>query len=540
MYVQKPLSPEESWLFLCLLLIVSTLWRLNPPGIHVDTCAISLLNSTLGSGMSRRTPSSKPVLIPPPSHLALLSTLAVHPLHTTRAENARLREVSSVALSYLRRLLSVSGPVNAGFRTAFQFHSSPRRGRRPGLANAGSDSDASDGDGEHGARDRPRGRMANQSSIWSRGQDLWMTVGWAFNTSALHPDRWRYWKVWLHFMLDVLDADWAERERQDEVAHETNGGEGDAPTASRRESMIAMYMGLQDGAGQAAHKRIIKALLADGSPLSSSSFPAVFEKELRGPRRTSKKRKRDQVLDLENDKYGDYLDDDSISSGVSEPPTPPKPRGQRRKSTLLGTSESGPAESVGLRLRFFQLISAATCALGKEMEVCRLYEELALGIKGLRLDMFALHVTQKENPLPAEAHVSIIRDLFHLLLPPRYKDPRKVDPGGHAEARLTMRMLEDCYVSWPANTVALEDNAKLSLLVESAIQLLWLNDAIDYTESFGAACETGIQSREAKARKRRTGKIRAESDDVVAQEILHSSGQRIRVLLDELKSTTPL
>src|SRR5699024_5024712 len=93
-----------------------------------------------------------------------------------------------------------------------------RWGRRPGYAgDNASDSDMSDGEGRD--HDRLRGRMANEGSVWCRGQDFWSTVGWAFNTATLHPHRWRYWRVWLEYMIDVLEADWTERERLDREAH---------------------------------------------------------------------------------------------------------------------------------------------------------------------------------------------------------------------------------------------------------------------------------------------------------------------------------
>ncbi|QPH01824.1 hypothetical protein C2857_006027 [Epichloe festucae Fl1] len=504
------------------------------------TCAIHLLNSTLGSGMSRRTPPTKPALIPPPSHLALLNTLIVHPAHTTRAETSELREVSALALDYLRNLLAVVGPVNAGFRTAFQFHHLPRWSRRSGYTSAGSDSDMSDGDSGHD-HDRVKGKMANQSSVWARGQDLWSTVGWAFNTSSLYPHRWRYWKVWLEFMLDVLEMDWAERERQDEAAsasasasaYESKGREEgeDKPFSARKESMIAMYM-WQGTYGQMAPKRIIKSLFADGSSLSSSSFPEVFEKEPRGPKKTSKKRKRDYVLDLENDRFGDYYDDDSISS---EPPTPQKPRAGHNRETF-GSSQPGLVESVDLRLRFFKLLSAATHALGKRSDLNRLYQDFALCIKNLCLELFTLFVTQRENPLLPEVHVTIIRELFDCLLPNNHEDPRKVDPQADAVGCLTTAMLEHCYVCLPANTVALEDNAKLGVVVENAIQLLWLSDMLEYSDSFEAACEKGIRARETKAKKRRTGKGCADSGgDALAEDMLAGSGERIRVLMNALR-----
>ncbi|PNY24111.1 Uncharacterized protein TCAP_05948 [Tolypocladium capitatum] len=498
------------------------------------TCAINLLNSTLGAGLSRRTPTGKAVPVPPPSQLALLNTLIVHPLHTTRADEPEHLDVSGLALGYLRNLLAIVGPVNADLRAAFRFCSVSRWGRRPGHAGHGSDSDMSDGEADR-HHDRLRGRMANEASVWSRGQDLWTTVGWAFNTATLHPHRWRYWRVWLEYMLDVLEADWAERERLDGEAHEAHGKTGDEPLASRRQSMILMYLDQPENR-QPGFKRILKALFADGGGLSSSSFSEVFEKEPRGPRKGSKKRKREQTLDLDNDKFGDYFDDASTSSGISEPPTPQKPRDARREASF-GCSNPGLAESVALRLRFFRLLSEATFVLRKRSELNQLYRDFAAAIKVLPLHMFSLLVTQRENPLLPETHVTLTKELLHLLLPSNYKDPRKADPEGEAMGSLTMPMLEHCYVASPANTVGIEDNAKLSLVVENAIQLLWSCDMVVYTESFAEAVERGIKAREAKAKKKRTGRARADAGDTLAQDVLASSGKRMRVLVQALEAS---
>ncbi|KAJ6446418.1 major facilitator superfamily transporter [Purpureocillium lavendulum] len=502
------------------------------------TCAINLFNSSLGSGVSRRDVSQqsrKGVAVPPPSHIALLNTLIVHPMNTTRAEKPDHLDMPALALDYLRSLLAVVGPVNAGFRAAFQFRPQPRWGRRSGYASNGSDSDMSDGEGRD--HDRLRGRMANEASVWCRGQDFWSTVGWAFNTATLYPHRWRYWKVWLEYMVDVLWADWEERERIDHEAHHAKGepDADDAPLASRRQSIIVMYMDQQEGR-QSGFKRIIKALLADGGSLSTSSFTEVFEKEHRGAKKASRKRKREQVLDLENDKFGDYFDDDSISSGVSEPPTPQKPR-DGRKEVSFGCSHPGLAESVVLRLRLFKLVSAAVHAVRKNHELNLLYEEFAAAVQVLPPQMFALLVTQRTNPLLDISHVTLAKELFDRLLPPSYTKPWKVDPDEDAAGRLTMPMLERCYVTLPAQTVGLEDNAKLSLVVENAILLMWKCDMLEYTDAFSAAVDKGIKAREAKAKKKRTGRMKTDSGDAAAQEMLSGSAERIRVLMQVLEAS---
>ncbi|UKZ80668.1 hypothetical protein TrVFT333_008431 [Trichoderma virens FT-333] len=462
------------------------------------TCAINLLNSILGSGISRKSPSSKPVSIPPPSHLALLSTITVYPLHTTRVDKPEHLDVPSLALGYLRNVLTVVGPLHADFRSAFQFRSTPRWKSRAGHTGHGSDSEMSDDDSE-GRHDLLRGKIANEGSVWTKGQDFWSTVGWAFHCCTLLPHRWRYWKAWLEFMLDVLDADWDERERRDKEDHETNAQVGDEPTMWRAESMIIMYMDQKDGR-HSGPKAIMKALFAYNGSVSSSSFQAIFDKEHKGPRRRVKKRKRDAVLDLANDQFGDYFDeDDSISSGVSEPGTP---KNSAQKLAVQG-----------------------------------LARDFAAGIKVLPLDIFALLVSQRSNPLLPETHVTLLKEFFHLLLPSSYKDPRKVDEEGDITGSLTMPMLEQCYVCYPANTIGLEDNAKLSLVVESAIQLLWRFEMVEHTESFAAAVNKGIEARAKKAQKKRTGPRKVDAADSHALNVLNASAERIQTLLEVLEAS---
>lgn len=525
---------------------------------------MQLLNSALASAVSSSSsPIAATVPVPPPSHLALLSSLVVHPLHTTRAEGPELRLVSALALDYLRNLLALVGPLKAGFGSAFRFSNPSRWGRRSGRLATACDSSASDDDDDDDDGGSPgpdvdqlRGRMANQESVWVCGQDLWSVVGWAFNTASLHPHRWTYWRVWLTFLLDLLDADWCERQRRDDEAlearqsadslpmgrHEEEGekkksdeeeGGGETTTAWRRNSMIALYMNRQ-GDRRIGLRRILQALFADGHRLAMSSFPAVFEKEDRGPRKSSSKRKREQTVDLEKGDFGDYLDDESLSSGISEPPTP---RGQDQGETetrrLLSSAE---AESVTLRLRFFRLLSGAVCALGPRPLLNQLYEEVAVVVKSLPLPMFCLFVSQRENPLLPETHVTLIKELFHLLLPSNYPDPGKVDPEAEAYGSLTMSMLERCYMPYPANTVGSDDNAKLSVVEESAMQLLWNMDSIEYSEALAQAATKGIESRLAKAKKKkRNGRRREEAGDGLAEGVLTQSGERIQAMMRALK-----
>jgi hypothetical protein len=53
--------------------------------------------------------------------------------------------------------------------------------------------------------------MGQSDSLWSRAEDFWHAVGWAFNCSVLHPERWERWQVWLQYMCEVMEDDWEQR-----------------------------------------------------------------------------------------------------------------------------------------------------------------------------------------------------------------------------------------------------------------------------------------------------------------------------------------
>ncbi|KAI6785812.1 uncharacterized protein J7T54_006151 [Emericellopsis cladophorae] len=504
---------------------------------------LNLCRSALAAGASKRKNHAKPrpVPIPPPRHLALIATLAVHPEQTTRAEKGSQTVVSSHALDYLCSLLRIVGPLHADFRDAFQFLHLGRPGRRSGYNSHGNNSDLSDCEAESDAADRLRGKLANESSLWHRGRDLWSVLGWALNCSSLYPQRWRYWKPWLEFMADVLEADWRERERQDLDAYEADGSVGEVPLTLRHDSMIAMYMDEPQGGRRGSPKLFVKAILADGSDLSSAAFPEVFEKEPRGRKKESRKRKRESI-NIESGNFGDYLDDDAISSGGSEPPTPQKARSSGRppRETTFGEQHAGFVESIDIRLRLFKLLSLALWQFRKLDEMDDLYIEFAAGLRLLSLPAFALVVTQRQNALIPETHTTVLKALFHHLLS-RYKQPALVDPEAEQAAALSSIMLARCYALHAANSTSAEDNAKLSIAIESALQLIWMSNKVGNNRELRelvAAVETGIAARENKVKvKRKSGKNTAGAAEAMAQDMLSNSSERLRMLLDVIQAT---
>jgi hypothetical protein len=145
--------------------------------------------------------------VPVPLHVEIVSTLLVHPRNTTQAPRGERAELAWRAITFLRSLLATLGSLNANLGEAFSMTPPRTRGKRRGRSGGGDD-----GSSESGDEDRMEGVVANQGRVRRCAKDFWHVVGWAFNCSVAYPKRWKYWKVWLGYMLDVIEGDWEERE----------------------------------------------------------------------------------------------------------------------------------------------------------------------------------------------------------------------------------------------------------------------------------------------------------------------------------------
>lgn len=207
-----------------------------------------------------------------------------------------------------------------------------------------------------------RGKMAGENSVWRRGQEFWNVLGWAFNCSALYPHRWRWWKPWLEYMVDVLEDDYEERTRLDK---ESAGDSEHCEYRLLRESLLVSYVAPKASRSSPV-RPVMNALFADGSSSSTLIFKEVFNHEAQVASKSTKKRKRG--LDLEKDDFADYADDSS--SGGSQPPTPEHQRATARKSDdAVPWANSSLTETIPLRLRLFALVRN----LSKTFENERMY-----------------------------------------------------------------------------------------------------------------------------------------------------------------------
>jgi hypothetical protein len=303
----------------------------------------------------------QPALVPPPSYIALISTLLVHPSYTTRATSRENLDISTQSLTFLRNILALVGPLNAKLGDAFTFVQGPRSPRRNRRVSRRSQHNGAKSPTCH-SEDVIGSSLAGEKSLWTRAQDLWHVVGWAFSCSVNYPKRWEYWRVWLEYMVDLLEADWRERYRLDTEFEKTHNGDEDPGLDRTKDCLLLQYLS-GCGSSSTAIKRIVKAILADGSAEATRAYPEIFHNETRELKdRTGTKRKRETKVDLEEGHFGDYLDeDDSPSSSQATIPSSPVIRSEESQ-TQGDTSNAkamGGSDAVILRLRLLALVSSA-------------------------------------------------------------------------------------------------------------------------------------------------------------------------------------
>ncbi|TDZ18491.1 hypothetical protein Cob_v008493 [Colletotrichum orbiculare MAFF 240422] len=495
---------------------------------HLYSGALGLLNSLLTAGFSRQTVTAKPVHVPPSTHLALLNTLLIHPSHTTRAAGSDRLEIGSQVLDYLRNLLAIAGPISAPFKDAFQFHGS-RYAR--GIRQIEDDDDI-DGD-------QINNKLTGDDAIWNRAQDFWAVVGWAFNCSRLHPHRWRYWKIWLEYMLDVLEADLEVRKRND---GESSPRSNVPKWTDVRESIVVMYIRQTAGSSRHASKTILHSIFADGDAPSLAKFPEIFNKETKGLPSEDKKRKRLATLDIDKDQFGDYFDDDFVDSGPSDgeyPGTPGTPRTPSRKAGDIVTIET--AESIPLRIRLMGLLADVAICLPTEFKEHHDYTSEVCGLlKQQPLTFFQHFVSDMGAHLNGHFERDMLATLLDTLLPSDYVDPREVVPDSSSLV-VNADVLAKCYLPHHANNVDPEDNARLALILENLIQKLSVEDIRVSRLELVTAAEKGIEARQARAKVRRAYRKSKKSQqkalytrDDHAKEMMNLAGERILLYIDAM------
>lgn len=504
------------------------------------TQAFSLLSSSLSAGHA--SAQILPAHVPPIEHLALAATLSVHPGLTTRTKDADKHAASDEAASYLRSVQKTVGSHNAGLDKAFRFVPrtqattlrQPRTKGRPSAHNAAND-------GGEEAQQSIRSMYAGVEAVWKSAEDFWHVLGWAMNCSVAHKHRWERWKVWLELMLDVLASDLESR---------VLGGDVE-------ESLLAVYL-RPIGEGRNNKRRLMRAVLADGSQKSLAEFDEIWRNEAKLPKskQDDEKAGMKRKLDLENGDFGDYFDDESeLDSPATSMPRSrsatalPVSRSSRQPSATHNDSEEGDTEACGsgdkssqpagvdafggmdsIKLRqcllalLIRYCSIAPAAFLDTEDLFDLYTEF---LRPLPLPVFQQFVLSSERWLGSNEQSSLNQMLLRPLL-------TSTAPPYHENA-LTQRDFEVQFASYAANTTSVVNNAKVSLLVEDLLRLLWRSGGLVYSGKLRKVVERGIQARSDKAAwdgRRKTGVKAAEEEDAAL--MMECSGERMLACLEML------
>ena len=540
----------------------------------IDTQALTLLLDLLIAGTSY--PCTNPAYTPPPQHLSLASTLLIHPSVTTRAISIDRRDVSIVSLRLLRSVLKQVGPVNASLDVAFAFTTPAFNSRRnrSSTTRRGRDT-ASEHGGMKGETDSNliMSNIARQGGIWAKADDFWHCVGWGFNCASKHPKRWTQWKVWLEFMVGALEDDWTERWRQYKIALESkwridrkiNGdrdGSENSEDGSRllQESMIATYIScaLRQFGGP---RRLVRSLFADGSANSLNEFGEIFSGETKSAPQDSSTRLltprilpddpsegEESKIDINADLYGDYLDNRRSSSSSPEPnvqvtTSAPFTEGLEHSSPRFSGPDIGLTHP--LRSRLMSLISLTSfhfsalelSSAQASFEILPLdgfYNALTEHVRPLPLPAFFLFATHTQlRALHSDGCIMLWEGLLEVLLPASAPIPSSVrtKDRGTEENVLTQNVLETCYLPFPSNNNNLIDNAKVSLLLEGLVGVLFARRVLVWTKQLQDALENGIETRIKKAHDGRR-KMGIEESRIW----LRDSAERLRGYMSMLQS----
>ncbi|RDW81136.1 uncharacterized protein DSM5745_04693 [Aspergillus mulundensis] len=507
--------------------------------LHLE--ALRLLINTLSTDSN----TDIPVFTPSPQHLALAATFLVHPSTTARLKTDEEQETPHVSLRMLHLVNNLVGPVNARFDLAFKFkhfEASRHGGRRyiDGTSRKLTNSERKINLDE----DIPI-ELAQSASVWSRAEDFWHAVGWAFNCAVLHPARWKYWRIWLEFMCQVLEDDWVQRQRimEQDPSHDDQ---------ILKDSIIVNYI-VNSHAGFGRDRRILRAIFADGGASAVNEFREVFRKELKLSRKKENKdkdsRKRGAAVNVDADEYGDfYVSTDREDEGSSPGRGSKRPcRGAAARtkndaaiptpnpipdSTIPDPTPSssllGDMASLALRQRLCHLLSIVSNSFPKMfMRLLDLYQLFVENIRHLPLPIYQAFVSPLAltHSIPADCSTLCELLLFGL------RDSSAADSD---EQYLTQSKLETCFLPYAAASSSLSDNVKMSITLEALLVLLADGNMIQVTEETKQLTKKGIIRRAEKAQhETRKNQVARMSEDL-EWAWLGESAERLTFLVEEV------
>lgn len=461
-------------------------------------------------------------------------------------------------------------------------------------SNSGSDANGSMTSEEHieGDNELVELSIAKAGGLFASAESFWHAVGWTFNCSLRHPHRYRRWKLWLGLMLQALEDDWSERLR---IARLRNNDDTSACVGVQelQDSIIMHFLGNQANSGRAGRRKVLRAILADGGARATAEFGEVFHRECETKKkqddRDSKLNKDGQQkrkLDIDEGEFGDYFDDDDDAQLEEEEDVVPKdnnrsrisgrkrrirnyypenPWGKPETSEVDSKAESGidfallgGAIVVQLRRQLLALVSPSRHIFGFVSadlfnkianvaaylpaqftgleELLEVYTEF---LRPLSLEPFSLIISpisrsktdKPDSRRPADFPDTALACLHQMVLRPLL--PKSIPP--YAYKLPDLATLQSYYLPSAAISTSVLDNAKVVVVLESLIRVMFRNRAFEDCDGKGLlkAHKAGVQAREQKTspewRRKRDLK---KDEDSGASSWMEDAEQRLRVMVD--------
>lgn len=305
--------------------------------------------------------------------------------------------------------------------------------------------------------------------------------------------------MWLDFMCSAMEDDWKERLRQAEQAESSQTADQSLKSDSLlRSSIIYRFVDRAEG-GYGNFRRIVRAVFADGGKKSTNEFREVFRNELREPKLVDVDAilKRGKGVDVYKEEFGDYLENEDDESEYE------KVRRPRRKATVASNVKPdlaeveaeadvtlGNLEALALRKRLLQLLSTMVHRFpddfGELIDLIRLYADFVCDLPLPLFQQFILPDTD------ATFNIDTLSSLCDVIAVKLIGE--EAFPGTTIEW-IDQSKLEAAYLSCAVQSGDAEDNARLSLCLESLLRMLATAEVLSPTEELRFVLETGIGAR---------------------------------------------
>ena len=498
----------------------------NAPSLMflLDSQALNFLISLVTAGSASSTPC--PALLPPPQFLRLISTLTVHPTLNTRAKSADRLQAANLAHCYLRLVLKLAGPIRSNLAEAFRY--AGIGGRQVGKRRSNGTSPSKD------SASSIENDLANSAAVFTRAENFWQVVGWAFNCSILYHRRWERWSLWLEYMTEALETDWEMRIQPDEM----------------EQSLIVQYI-ISGGGESDSGRKIIRAIFADGRKVSVGEWKEVWHNEAIDLRANGDVKRAEKAIKIEEDDYGDYAseEDDEFFEHDSSQSIAQQTAQTPSTDTSNATDSFGGTIALNLRVRLLSLLSQVAnkhsqcfssstrqCISGTE----RLYGLILEHVRPLALPEFFLFISP--STLRSWSPHAVCVFTQYVLHRSALIDGAAPEPDSYM---LTDKSLLKSHLPWASSKNGVVDNAKVSICVENLMRLFdRYGPGLTWTQDLEDLAELGIRRREDKAklahmkggRKRKRGT--AATDDSEEWAYLRESTARIRLLLHLVKENS--